>query len=172
MKIKSKALGFTLIELLVTFAILSLLASVAFGQYRTSQMKALDSRRKSDLGNIARSLEMYYNDNAAYPVTDGGVMRVEQESGDVSLDWGTEFTTAEVIYMKVLPQDPHSDNGVDYCYDSDDGTYYRIYAMLENDQDMDFVDVDENGVGDYTCVGVPGYSYGLSSSNVAVDQSL
>jgi len=175
-KIKRQISGFTLIELLVTFAILSLLASVALGQYRTSQMKARDAQRKSDLANVARALEMYYNDNQAYPASGGGLIQVDRGGSLVNLNWGSEFSTDEVIYMKILPQDPHSDDGVDYCYESNaSGSYYRLFAKLENNQDPNFFDEDDDGVGDYTCYDsddtpYDGYSYGLSSSNVAVDR--
>ena len=148
------ASGFTLIELLVAFAILALLSTIAFGQYRTSQMKARDSRRNSDISNVARALEMYYNDHQAYPQP-------------ISLNWGSEFATETVVYMKILPQDPHASEGVDYCYESDGG-YYLLYTMLENNQDPNFFDQDGDGVGDYSCGGTTGYSYGVSSTNVTM----
>ena len=151
--------GFTLVELLVVIAILSLLATVGFGQYRTSQKKASDAQRKADLGNIARAIEMYYNDNGSYPVSSNGLIDV----GAGGLDWGGQliktYDTEDVIYMKSLPVDP-ADNQ-HYCYESTDGGAFRIFAVLENENDLD--------IGAYACSygGVSeNYSYGISSSNI------
>lgn len=124
--------GFTLLELLITITILSILATVGLGQYRSSQMKARDAQRKADLGNIARALEMYYNDHESYPLADGGRISVE----GVGLDWGTEFSTDDAIYMKALPKDPQDPEHY-YCYESD-GSYYALYAYLENENDPDY----------------------------------
>jgi len=152
---KRKNEGFTLLELLVTIAILSILAAIGFGQYRTSQIKARDAQRKADLGNIARALEMYYNDYESYPLSDGGRISVD----GVGLDWGTEFSTTEAIYMKALPKDPQDPDHC-YCYESD-GSYYVIYAYLENENDPDY----QPG---YQCASPcsdSDYSYFISSSN-------
>ena len=59
--------GFTLIELLVVIAILGLLATVGLSSFRTSQLKGRDSKRKSNLSQIQKALEMYYNDYGQYP---------------------------------------------------------------------------------------------------------
>ncbi|MBU2592363.1 prepilin-type N-terminal cleavage/methylation domain-containing protein, partial [Patescibacteria group bacterium] len=165
----SKRKGFTLIELLVVMAILAILSTVAFGQYRISQLKARDAQRKGDIGNIARGLEMYYNDNQAYPLSDAaGRMSVSQSGSLTALDWGSEFATDEVIYMKVLPRDPTASGGnLNYCYQSDDGSYYKIFVKLENDQDKDF-DLNRIPAVDYSCLGDAGYNYGISSVNVTV----
>ncbi|MGB9706948.1 MAG: type IV pilin protein, partial [Microgenomates group bacterium] len=66
LEIKPK-FGFTLIELLVAVAILGILATVGLGSFQSSQMKGRDARRKSDLSQIQKALEMYYNDKGAYP---------------------------------------------------------------------------------------------------------
>lgn len=165
--------GFTLIELLVVITILSLLATIAFGQYTMSQLKARDAQRKGDIGNVARALEMYYNDHQLYPTSDGvGRMEVDTGAGVVSLDWGEEFATDLVIYMKVLPQDPTVNSGnLGYCYESTGGTagtYYKLFVKLENDQDKDF-DANRTPAVDYICLGDDEYNYGVSSVNVTVE---
>lgn len=157
---KPKNSGLTLIELLVVIVILGILATIGFGQYRTSQIKARDAQRKGDLDNIARALEMYYNDHEAYPVETDNNGLMEVDTGDGSVDdlaWGQTLESADAVYMKTLPEDPVSD--YDYCYDSDDdGTYYKLYARIENANDEDYY---ESG---YTCGGDT-YYYGIASSN-------
>ncbi len=142
-----KKQGFTLMELLVTIAILGILATVGWGQYRTSQEKARDAQRKADLDNIARALEMYYNDLQRYPS---------------SLIWGFplehDLGSEIIVYMKKVPEDPSSDQ--DYCYQTDlGGSYFKLYAKLENEKDSDYYEEL------YSCNGVKEYSYGISSSN-------
>ena len=140
----------------MTVTVLSVLAAVGLGQYRTSQLKARDSQRKADLGNLARALEMYYNDYRAYPLPD--------ESGRISidgvgLDWGTEFSTSDTLYMKILPKDPLDPEHC-YCYESD-GSYYALYAYLENENDPDY----QSGYQCNSICGDSDYSYFLSSPN-------
>jgi len=151
-----KRKGFTLIELLVVMAILGILSSIGFGQYQTSQKKARDAQRKADLGNLSRALEMYYNDHRSYPLSENGKIKI----GSEVLEWGEDALAVKdpkgntVVYMKKLPDDPASN--FDYCYQSD-GTSFRLYARLENENDPDR--------GNYTCNGGK-YQYGVSSSNV------
>jgi len=133
-------------------------------------LKARDVQRKGDISNVARGLEMYYNDNQAYPLSDtAGRMLVSQSGATVALDWGSEFATDEVIYMKVLPRDPTVAGGnLEYCYQSD-GSYYKIFCQLENDQDRD-LDTNKTPAVDYQCLLDSNYNYGISSVNVTVDE--
>jgi len=150
--------GLTLIELLVVMVIMGILATIGYGQYRTSQIKARDAQRKGDLDNVAKALEMYYNDNEAYPPDDGsGNIQVDTESKA----WGSEFSTDEVIYMKTLPSDPNDD--YQYCYASD-GTQYKLYSVLENSRDSDY---DADG---FSCGGNSYYRYGVTSSNTTLEE--
>ncbi len=159
-------LGFTLLELLVVITILGMLATVGFGQYRTSQMKARDGQRKSDLSNVARALEMYYNDYGQYPEDNsGGNMVIGEGESAISLHWGAGFETSEAIYMKVLPRDPRAtsegDSDWDYCYMSSGGDDFKLYAKLENENDSDYYEYYSTDCGD-------DYTYGITSSNSAL----
>lgn len=123
-----KTKGFTLIELLVVMVIIGILATIGLGNYFNSQMKTRDAKRKHDLGQIQKALEMYYNDNQRYPdavpgIPGGGLW--QSDSG------GT-------IYLKEVPQDPKA-NGMFYRYIvQGDGTGYFLYARLENENDPCF----------------------------------
>lgn len=153
---KIKKTGFTLIELIVVVAILGILATIGLTSFQTSQMKSRDTKRKSDLEQIQRALEMYMNDHSNYPTSVGGEIVV----GD-ALDWGTaEFKDSEgTIYMKQLPGDPR-DQEYCYVYSAGPPITYKIYAKLENSE-------DPKVGGPYTCAGLNTYNYGVSSSNTS-----
>ena len=137
--------GFTLIELLVVIAILGLLAAVGLGSFRTSQLKSRDSKRKSDLSQIQKALEMYYNDHGQYP-----------DVGDYPAG-GSAFEDANnTLYMKEMPTDVKYG---DYSYETD-GTYYKIYARLENERDPSIGSYPGTTCGDDEC------NCGVSSSNI------
>jgi type II secretion system protein G len=157
--------GFTLLELLVVVTILGILAAVGMGQYRTSQMKARDGQRKSDLSNITRALEMYYNDHGEYPVSNEGEIQIGEGEEATTLPWGSSFETADTLYMKALPRDPEAaasgDSDWDYCYMSDGGDQFMIFARLENERDNDYQD----SFNDTDCGS--DYTYVITSSNAA-----
>jgi len=117
---KKNKLGFTLIELLVVIMILGVLATLISGSFFTSLKKGRDARRKADLEQIQRALEMYYEDRRIYP----SIIYVA----------GGELSEDGKIYMKKVPLDPL---GSTYGYEpAVDGTYYKLYACLENDQQI------------------------------------
>ena len=59
--------GFTLIELLVVIAIIGLLSSVVLASLNSARIKARDAKRLSDMNQIHLALELYYDENIAYP---------------------------------------------------------------------------------------------------------
>jgi len=63
-----KSKGFTLIELLVVIAIIGILATIVLVSLNSARSKARDTKKVADLRQIQLVLEMYYNDNSAYPV--------------------------------------------------------------------------------------------------------
>jgi prepilin-type N-terminal cleavage/methylation domain-containing protein len=60
---KQKTKGFTLIELLVVIAIIGLLASIVLVSLNTARQKARDSRRLTDIRQVALALELYADSN-------------------------------------------------------------------------------------------------------------
>lgn len=114
--------AFTLIELLVIIVILGSLAALLSGNFVNSLKKGRDAKRKADINQIQKSLEMYYEDKRAYPT---------------ELIFGTLFrdSATQKIYMQKVPNDPLPNK--DYGYEADSsGLYYRLYACLENAQQI------------------------------------
>lgn len=134
--------GFTLIELLVVIAIIGVLATIVLVSLNTAREKARDTRRISDMRQVALALEMYYDDQAGtatgYPGTD------DSES------WSALESALEPDYMTSVPADPGTG---DYFYVPGDGnSTYILGATLEDgnnsnlNTDIDGSSTDVNGV--------------------------
>lgn len=122
--------GFTLMELLIVVAIIAILAAIMFlVNWRTQIYRANDARRKSDLAEIRRAFEEYYNDHECYPSPD-----VLKTCGGTDLAPG----------LRKIPCDPVT--GDPYKYEPADGANicmgYRVCAKL-----MDFSDPDISTLG-------------------------
>ncbi len=172
---QQKKNGFTMIELLVVIVIIGILSTIGLGSFMSSQQKARDSRRKTDLRAISDALELYYNDFGKYPNDDGLGNFVgcgtEAKSSACSSGQIWSNSTNGTIYMVQVPQDP---NGGRYLYVSSGGASYQIYARLENERDRD---VPTNGSGDpqtYSgkLCGTGACNYGRSSTNVDLGTAL
>lgn len=161
MKINLSA--FTLIELMIVIAILGVLATLISGNFITSLKKGRDARRKTDLEQIQRALEMYYEDNKAYPAI------ISYTGGQL------KHPSIDKTYMQKVPDDPKS--GCDYFYspvtiDGQVGSTvigYKLYSYLENSLDLgpgvaksDGVQSTYNGT---TCGTCRACRYGISSSD-------
>ncbi len=131
--------------------------------------KANDARRKSDLFQIQKALELYYNDNGRYPPINGvGDFRIKGLYGNVDdrnvVSWGSSWEP----YMDILPKDPKASNR--YVYFTDlNGQSYFLYASLDRGTDPSAC--YKNGV---PCSNVPSgascggtCNYGVSSPNVS-----
>ncbi len=165
--------GFTLMELLVVIAILGMLIIAGLASFTSSQKKSRDLRRKNDLRQIALAMETYYNDYDSYPLSEVSTNKIQGCWNDAvvsSCDWGmpwkkTQTTGSSTVYMITLPADPLGTHA--YVYESD-GTYFKLYASLENELDTD-VGAKQAGYGVLTCGGVLKCTYGIASSNTTLE---
>jgi len=174
--LKSQNSGFTLIELLTAIGIFTILAGVVLvtidplEQFR----KAQDAKRKSDLAQVQRALEAYYQDFDRYPThTQSGLSTYTINTGDGSADTAIEWGSEWKPYIDILPVEPNSSKY--YIYWSDDtnnNQSYRLYTSLDRgDRDMDACN---NGT---VCTGVPAgiecgingevCNYGVTSPNIS-----
>lgn len=87
--------GFTIVELIITITIMGILLTLAVVNVGSTQTKARDEARKSDIESIASNLESYYisgTDNstnfARYPSTGltGSVSNITSNLRDANID--------------------------------------------------------------------------------------
>ncbi len=136
---KKACQGFTLVELLVVMSIIGVLSALAVGSFRTAQVRGRDAQRKSDLKQIAHSLELFYADYGRYPDASAGNISACPYSTSSPCTWGaSEFTDGKTVYFKVLPKDPL--NAQSYTYQIVAGSSnqkFKLFARLENSEDQD-----------------------------------
>lgn len=139
--------GFTLMELIIAMSIIAILSGALLANFFTSLSKGRDSRRKQDLELISKSLELYYNDNKAYPTSFPTPGIAFQNSDNT------------VVYMQKVPRDPKT--GYTYTYVSlNSARSYQLYSCLENTNDSSYRTYTA------TCGGCNACSYGISSPDV------
>jgi len=111
-----KNLGFTLVELLVVISIIGVLAGLLMTNFVGIRGRAEDAGQKSDVVQLRKALQLYYNDFQSYPAVVPG-------SGEFNDGAGT-------IYMKAVPSD------FSY-YVSVDGEEFLLVTTLNNVSDDD-----------------------------------
>lgn len=155
--------GFTLIELLIVTLLIGILTSVGIFTYSSAQAKARDSRRKQDLNDIKKALELAREDTPGsyYPPCDGTPNPNYCDVKTISPN-NPGQNLASQGYMKDVPQDPlglHSGNcfnayqstNYTYCYTASPAaspTSYALTACLENKKEP-----LEDSVKDVTATG-------------------
>lgn len=141
--IKKTSRGFTLIELMIVIAVMGTIIAISVGNFISAQVKARDARRKSDLSQIGKAVELYYNDHGQYPLhsTTNEVAGCGSDSQQ-RCQWGDSFIDEHgTVYMDTIPAERRS--GLTYVYRSD-GLKYQLFAYLENQNDP-MLDRDGDG---------------------------
>lgn len=130
--------GFTLIELLVVIAILGILAAILIPNFVRSRASAILVTCQLDLRNIAAALDLYYNENQAYPV---------------AATWETDLESGG--YVRAVPKSPI--DRASYAYATDIG---RSNFVLSDGPDK-YLQAGVSGYVVYTPTG--GLAVGLPS---------
>jgi prepilin-type N-terminal cleavage/methylation domain-containing protein len=128
-----KQKGFTLIELLVTMGIIAVLTGMAVFNFNQSRMRARDVQRKSDLSQLVKALELYKNDNKAFPIN---INSPVPDGKDGNQAMQTELLNGQ--YIQAIFVDPKGEDWQNYYYNTTSGTSSRNYwlmACLENTSD-------------------------------------
>lgn len=111
---KKSRSGFTIIELLVVVVVIGILAGIVLFSYSSTQARSRDAKRKTDVANIIKAMELYYSDNGKYPQPAGPTGSAINGSWYVSGDssWNifdTTLTGADAIDS--TPVDPRNTPG-------------------------------------------------------------
>jgi type II secretion system protein G len=129
--------GFTLIELLVVIAIIGLLASIVLVSLNSSRIKARDARRNADLRQIRNALELYMQDNNAYPGSCGTYWWISDNNFAGSSGYPPCATSGGLApYISSYICNIKDPNGNPYAYTlKPDGTY-KLAARFEQGQNQ------------------------------------
>lgn len=160
--------GFTLVELLIVISVLAVLITglIVVIDPSTQLQKTNDAKRKSDLAQIQRALETYYQDNRVYPPNpSANDYRIKGLDGN-TVDWGSSWQP----FMSALPKDPSSSKNYVYYVTSNGQTYY-LYASL--DRGANDLQACNGGAAcaslpaNASCGALTICNFGLSSPNVS-----
>lgn len=116
-----KQTGFTIVELLIVIIVIAILAAISIVAYNGIQSRARDSARGDAFASLKQTLELYYIDNAKYPVIsgcDGG--------GSCDADVLQPFLVPS--YIDRIPNDPQHPTKFIRYISTADGAGYGIYV--------------------------------------------
>jgi prepilin-type N-terminal cleavage/methylation domain-containing protein len=121
--------GFTLIELLVVIAIIGLLATIVMVSVNSARAKARDAKRISDIEQLRKSLEMYYDTNGTYPVSGNCAGTIPNTGWCNSIEslssshWVRDGATNLGAFIKNDPLDPKPSTSANWT-PTGSGSYY------------------------------------------------
>lgn len=127
--LKNNNKGFTLTELLVVIAIIGILVATISVNYSSARISARDTKRKTDMENVAAAVELYYSQFKNYPNSNTSPT-VSNYSELIN-----ELRTKG--YITTEPVDPKNIDFYIYNYYSDSaGSEFVVYARLENEKEQ------------------------------------
>ncbi len=155
---KRSQAGFTFTELIIVIAVSMILLTLGITLLNPAFQlnRGNDARRKADLKSIQSGLERYYADTGDYP----GVVDLCAQISNVA---NPQVKQALQNYLQIIPQDPkYAGTTKDYYYWHFAQRQYRLYGVLDNTADTDFVFQALNADGGSLCTGYDSsYNYRL-----------
>ncbi len=155
---------FTKHETIGVIIIFLIVGAFTFQGLLVSIRRSRDAQRMADLGAIANALDQFHEEYGFFPPSDNGKIKAckgdnfdevleklesnakfDNElflSGLQACEWGQDslqdiFDTTRTPYIKPLPQDPQTSQGLSYHYLSNTRRY-QIFAHLEGGKEEDF----------------------------------
>lgn len=123
-KKKKNSTGFTMVELLVVIAIVGFLATMIVVSLIDARNKASDSVRLSDMANIRKALDMYFDENGHYPVGDyDACLAAEWDHGPCSADSNGFLSELQPFIPAGTPVDLSGGDGT--------GSYGYVYHLYD-----------------------------------------
>jgi type II secretion system protein G len=131
--------GFTLIELLVVIAIIGVLSAVVLSSLNAARTGARDAKRKADLQQISKALELYYLVAGRYPGETACDSSLGSSAGACTTLTGSDWDPTSQVhailvpaYIPDLPVDPVNDTTYYYTYEPQvSGSDYCLGVTLE-----------------------------------------
>ena len=130
---QQKNQAFTLVELIIVVTILAILTTIWFMNYQSYTVWVRDGKRKWDLSEIRKWLDMYQATYAKLPEPDAKVLTIYSWGTDVySYQWYLWETVQKSIKAWNTIKDDKDKTYYTYALDKTK-TKYQILAMLEQD---------------------------------------
>jgi prepilin-type N-terminal cleavage/methylation domain-containing protein len=178
-ELKTVKMSFTLMELLIVIALLAIIAAAAIVFLNPLQQvkKSLDAKRKSELNQLKKVLEDWYNDKNCYPqpaqICYNPPTQLSDQTYVCDICGNETLSPSFSPYLPKLPCDPEHPNR-SYLYQVNDlncPSYYRIYTRFSNHTDPG---VKESGCL-YFCGPISnpfGFDYGATSPNTKLEDNI
>lgn len=163
--------GFTLIEIMIVIGMLGVLVTGIITVINPLKQirSANDAKRISDLGQLQKALELYYQDHQAYPRQSANYELMYENA---AVAWGQRFGPDAQPYMATLPKSPGSIKYIYYTPNATNPQSYVLYTYLETPEKVDeqcqAASCSPSGISCYTSGGEDkGCNYGVSSPNIS-----